>query len=302
MRFVILGAGAVGGYVGARLAEGGERVFLIARGAHLEAIRDRGLEVVGEKPFRGPVPAGERAEAGSADVLIVAVKSYDTRSAAEACRDALAPGGFVVSLQNGLGNVEALSEVFGEARVVTGVVRVGTEVVRPGVIRHGTSARVIVGERDGRPSERLARFRERLEGAGLPCEVTPDIRQAVWEKLLANAIFNVLAASEGCELGDLRTGERRAKTERAIAEFLAVAKATGVTVRPEAVANCWTYCDVHPKAQTSTQQDLARGRNTEWEALSASVVEAGRAVGVATPTHEAMAKKLREVTESGRKR
>src|SRR5262245_36317970 len=148
-RLVVLGAGAVGGYFGGRLAAAGEDVFFVARGAHLGAMRERGLECAGPTPFRVRVAASDRAaDAGRADVLVVCGAPYGTRAAAEPCRDILAPDGFVVTLQNGLGNVEKLDGLFGAPRVVGGVARVGAEVDAPGHITHTAGGAVIVGERD----------------------------------------------------------------------------------------------------------------------------------------------------------
>jgi len=294
MRFVILGAGAVGGYFGGRLAKAGEGVFLLARGAHLAAIRERGLRVEGEFDVR--VPASDRTEdAGPADVLFVCVKAYDTAAAVRGCRAET-----VVTLQNGLGNLEALNAIFGRERVIGGVARVGAEVCAPGVIRHVAGGHVILGEQDGRITPRLARIKAAFDRAGVGCELTADLAQAIWEKLVANAVFNVIGAAHGWALGELRTGEKRALVERAIAELLAVARAKGIAVRPSAVDDCWAYCDHHPDFPTSTQQDVDRGKPTEWQALSGALVEEARRAGVPAPTHEALCARLRARTGESR--
>lgn len=296
MRIVILGAGAVGGYFGARLAKAGEDVFLLARGAHLAAIRERGLEIAGSGgSFRVHPPAGDRpADAGRADVLLVTVKSYDTRAAAEPCLPLMGPASFAVTLQNGLGNERVLGSILGPGRVVGGVAYVGAELAAPGRIVHDSGGRIVLGEPDGSSSPRLLDLKARFDRAGAPCEIAADLRQAVWEKFVANACFNVMAAVHGCELGDLQAGTMRQMTERAIDELVAVAAARGVTVRPAAREHCWRFCADHPRYRTSTQQDLARGRATEWEALSGALLEEARLAGLPAPTHEELCRRLRE--------
>jgi 2-dehydropantoate 2-reductase len=295
-RLVVLGTGAVGGYFGGRLAAAGEDVFFLARGAHLAALRERGLVCEGRTPFSVRVAASDRAaDAGRADVLLVCVKAYDTREAAEPCRAIVAPDGIVVTLQNGLGNVETLSEIFGADRVVSGVARVGAEVVAPGRIAHAAGGLVILGP----PSPRVEALRGRFARAGVACEVTADIRQAIWEKLLANAVFNVIGAAHGIDLGELVDGPLRPTAERAIEELLAVARAKGIEIRPSTIDGCWDWCRRHPTFPTSTQQDVARGRRTEWEALSGALVAEARASGVAVPTHESLCALLRRRTEDG---
>ncbi len=298
MRFVVLGAGAIGGYWGARLAKAGSDVFLLARGENLQAIRSRGITI--EQPagtFTVRVNASEKAaDAGRADVLIVAVKAYDTVAAVEPCRELVAPDACVLTVQNGLGNLETLNGLFGASRVLGGVARGGGELVEPGRVRLAGEIRAIVGEQDGRITPRLERIRDAFEHAAIGCELSTDIARTIWEKLVANSIFNVITAIFDCEVGEIRFGEKRDLAERAIDELLAVARAKGIDVRPEAVESCWQYCDRHPTFPTSTAQDVARGKPLEVQALSGGLVEEARRAGVPVPTHEMFLEKLRSTS------
>ena len=294
MRFVIVGAGAVGGYFGAKLARAGVDVFFLARGANLEALRSRGFSV---KSIRGDfdvrVQAGDRAPEG--DVLVVAVKAYDTASALSSCT--LAADGVALTLQNGLGSVETLGAIVGAKRTIGGVAYVGAELVAPGRIVHDTGRRIVIGEPDGASTPRLAAIRDAFDRADIPCELTADLRQAIWEKLVANSVFNVMAAAWGIDLGNILARKYRHVAEKAIDELVEVAAADGVTVRAEAIDHCWRFCEKYPTFKTSTQQDIARGRPTEWEALSAELIRVAGRRGVAVPTHEMMLDKLKLATE-----
>jgi 2-dehydropantoate 2-reductase len=292
MRIVILGTGAVGGYFGGLLARGGEDAFFIARGAHLEALRSKGLTI--EKPtetFTTPVRASnDPRDAKHADLLLVCVKTYDTRSACVPCRPIVGPETTVVTIQNGLGNRELLAEIFPDRRIVEGVAYVAAQVARPGVIRWDAAGRTIIG-----PSPASYDLKARFDRAGAPCEIAENIEQAIWEKLVANAVFNVLATVEGCSVGDLQVEPRRETAERAVDELTAVAAAHGIIVRPAARERSWTFCRDHPDFPSSTQQDRVKGRALETESLSGELVRRARAVGVPVPTHEMLYRRLQDL-------
>jgi len=288
MRFVIVGAGAVGGTFGALLAKAGEDVVFVARRQHLRAMQDRGLRIEGRQDFTVKARAVEDpAEAGHADALLVCVKTHQTRDAVEPCRPLLRPDSIVVTMQNGLGNVERLALLLPGASIVPAVVYVASEVVAPGVIRWDAAGRIHIG-----PAPRSVEIRERFLHAGAGCEISPDIGRDVWEKLVANAVFNVLAAVENCSLGDLLHEPRRETAERAIDELTAVAATQGIVVRPSARESCWTFCRNFPTFRTSTQQDVSRGRENEAEALNGHLVGLGRKAGVATPSLDMLYRRL----------
>jgi 2-dehydropantoate 2-reductase len=288
MKIAILGAGAVGGYFGGMLARAGEDVHFIARGKQLAALKTRGLTI--RKPegsFTIPVQASDRPV--DADALLVCVKTYDTDAACAPWRGTRA---VAVTMQNGLGNRERLAPFFD--RVVEGVAYVAAEVVEPGVIQWAAAGRTIIG-----PSALSNELKLRFDRAAAPCEVAEDIEQAIWEKLVANAVFNVAATVERCSLGDLLQEPRREMCERAVDELTAVAAAHGIVVRPDARERSWKFCTDHPGFMSSTQQDLAKGRPLETEALSGELVRRATKVGVEAPTHEMFYRKLKELPVHG---
>jgi 2-dehydropantoate 2-reductase len=292
MRIVVLGAGAVGGYFGAHLARAGEDVFFIARGKHLEAMWALGLTIEkAEWSFTIPVKASDNPrDAGHADVLLVCVKTYDTDAACASCKTIVTPETTVLTLQNGLGNRERLERHFPSATIAEGVAYVATEIVSPAVIQWAAAGRTIIG-----PSPRSTELKKRFDRAGAPCEVSPNIEQAIWEKLVANAAFNVAATVEQCALGDLLKEPRREMCERAVDELTAVAAANGIVVRPSARQRSWAFCGDHPDFQSSTQQDRTAGRPLETEALSGELIRRARAAHVPVPTHELFYRKLKEL-------
>jgi 2-dehydropantoate 2-reductase len=271
------------------LARAGEDVFFIARGKHLEAIRSRGLRIEKHNDsFSVHVPASDRPrDAGRADAILVCVKTYDTETA---CAPWKGTDAAIVTLQNGLGNRERLSSFFPPGSIVEGVAYVATEVTEPGIIQWAAAGRTIIGS-----SKISADLKARFDRAGAPCEIAENIEQAIWEKLVANAVFNVMATVERCSLGELLVEPRREVCERAVDELTAVAAAHGVVVRPDARDRSWQFCRDHGSFPSSTQQDLAKGDPLETEALSGELVRRARAVGVPAPTHEMLYRKLLEL-------
>ena len=286
MKIAILGSGAVGGYFGGMLARAGEDVTFIARGKHLAAMKSRGLEI--RKPegsFTLPVHASETPV--DADVVLVCVKTYDTASACGPWKGTRAT---IVTIQNGLGNRNRLAPLFPGNEIVEGVAYVATQVIEPGVIRWDAAGRTIIG-----PSPISADLKARFDRAGAPCEIAENIEQAIWEKLVANAVLNVAATVEKCPLGDLLKEPRHEMCERAIDELTAVAAANGVVVRPDARERSWKFCIDHPAFPSSTQQDLASGKPLETEALCGELVKHGRAAGVSMPTLENFYRRMKEL-------
>ncbi len=191
MKFSILGSGAVGGYYGAKLVRAGHDVTFIARGAHLAAIRDRGLEI--RSPALGDFTVRARAEedtslVGPVDVVIVAVKAYDNASALDLIAPMVGPNTTVLPLQNGVDSVDELAERLGQAPIVGGVTYVATALTAPGIIdQTGTHRRIVFGEVFGSPprlTERIAAIRDALAGADIQAEAVADGRVPIWEKFI----------------------------------------------------------------------------------------------------------------------
>jgi 2-dehydropantoate 2-reductase len=289
MRVLVVGAGGVGGYFGARLVRAGTPVTFLARGAHLDAIRRDGLRIRSAVDGEWVVKAeavGDVAGQPPADVVLFCVKSFDTETAAAAIRPVVGPDTAVVSLQNGVDNEETLARVFGAGHAVGGVAYVFANIEAPGVIAHRLAGRVVVGELDGRESPRLQRLREAFAGAGVPAEVVGDIRRVLWEKYLMISAQAGTTALSRAPIGVIRAVPETWRMYRVIAEELAaVAKASGVALDGGAVDAIVRAAEgLAPEALSSLYHDLVQGRRLELEALHGHAVRLGQRLGVPTPT------------------
>lgn len=290
-RIAIMGSGGVGGYFGARLAQAGQQVSFIARGAHLSAMREGGLAVaspLGDARI-APVDATDNPAAiGPVDVVMFTVKLYDAAAAAAACRPLLGPDTVVVSFLNGIDSEDVLAEVLGPGHVAGGVARISASIARPGVIaHHGTFATLKFGELDGRESPRLARFLEACTGAGIKARMDREIVAAIWKKFIFLASFAAITALTRLPLGPVRRSrETFALLEQAIAEAAAVGQAKGVALGDDPAGDALkVVAGVGDGIKASMLVDLERGRRLEVRQLSGAVVRLGHELGVPTPTH-----------------
>jgi 2-dehydropantoate 2-reductase len=292
MRFAVFGVGGAGGYFGARLAQAGHEVVLIARGAHLEAIRRDGLRVEtpdGEIAVSPVLATDMPAAAGVADVVLLGVKAWQVREAGDALRPLLGPHSCVVTLQNGVEAAEQLAQVLGAGCVLPGICGTFSRVVAPGRIRTISASNLIrFGEVDDRPSGRTERLRAALDRPGITVEIPPDITAALWEKFLFVSALGGVGALARRPLGVLRAmPETRRLLEACMTEVLAVGLARGVALRPALVTETMALVDrLPPEGTTSLQRDLQEGRPSELDAWNGAVVRLGRGVGVATPVNE----------------
>jgi 2-dehydropantoate 2-reductase len=288
MRVLVVGAGGVGGYFGARLVRAGTPVTFLARGAHLEALRRDGLRIRSVVDGEWGVKVDAVANVTGrppADVVLFCVKSFDTETAAAAIRAAVGPGTAVVSLQNGVDNEDTLDRVLGSGHAVGGVAYVFASIDAPGVIAHRLGGRVLFGELDGRSTARLAALREAFTAAGVPADVVPDIRRLLWEKYLMIAGQAGMTALARVPIGAIRAVPESWQMYRTIVEELAaLARAEGVPLADGVVdAIVKTAEGLAPEALSSLYHDLVQGRRLELEALHGHAVRLGRCHGVPTP-------------------
>jgi 2-dehydropantoate 2-reductase len=298
MKFAILGAGATGGIIGARLALSEQPVILIARGAHLAAIRERGLTVRdhGKEVTVRVDSTDDVAAAGDADAVLVTLKAHQIGAVAETLGRALKEGAFVVSAQNGipwwyfpdrhLESVDPggrIAAALPAERVVGGVVYLGAQVVEPGVVEHGEGSRLTVGEPDGSRSERVEQLSAALTRAGFKAPVSTRIRNEVWLKLLGNATFNPVSVLTRATLAQMAgTPAGRELIGDLMGEVQAVATALGVEL-PRSVEQRLDGAAGGGEHKTSMLQDLEAGRPLEIDALLGAVVELADGGGVAVP-------------------
>jgi 2-dehydropantoate 2-reductase len=290
MKITVMGAGGVGGYFGARLAAANHAVTFVARGAHLEAMRQAGLRLDSEiGALALPVRvAGHAREIAVADAVIFAVKLGDTEAAAEQLGGLVAAGATVFTFQNGVESAERIGRVLGAQSVVAGAARINAQISAPGVItQRGKFASLEFGEADASPSARATAFLEACKAAGISASLSADIARTLWLKFAMLAPMAGLTALTRGPIGPVRANpEARQLLEAAVREVVAVGMAEGVRLEPaDAGAVIKAIEALHPAMMASMAHDLLAQKPLELAGLSGAVVRRGRAQGVAVPTH-----------------
>ena len=289
-KVAVMGAGAVGCYFGGMLARAGHRVTLIARPQHVQAIERNGLRLQ-TTTFDETVRLAASSEAGAvqgAALVLFCVKSTDTESAGALIRPHLAPDAWVLCLQNGVDNAERLRTVLPQHAVAAAVVYVATEMAGAGHVQHhGRGELVIEPVKSGAlSSEAVA---QAMMVAGVPTEVSSNVRGALWAKLILNCAYNAVSAITQLPYGKTVASVGVSDLMRdVVAECLAVARAEGVQVHGDVYAAVDRLADSMPNQYSSTAQDLARGKLTEIDYLNGLIVQRGAALGVATPANRVL--------------
>jgi 2-dehydropantoate 2-reductase len=287
----LVGAGATGGYLAARLAKAGVPVTLVARGASLAQIQSHGIVLEhpdGERETIRParVSSAEDVEQKS-DLVLFCVKSYDTAVAAEFVAPLVADDGHVLCLQNGVKNEQILAAALGQSKLLSGVLYIGAERLSPGVIRCSAPPRLIVGPYSGAELGASTEVQELFSGAGLKCTVEPDVSSSKWQKFLFNCGLNPLTAITKKRLGELLSRPATADLfNMLVDEAAAVALSAGAPLHAdhrERVNQTAMRMDI----SSSMAEDLAAGRKTELDAFTGYVIELGLANGVPTPVTRA---------------
>jgi 2-dehydropantoate 2-reductase len=299
MRIAVVGAGGTGGYFGGLLARAGQDVTFIARGAHLEALRARGLTVESKLAgtFTVPVQATDTpSEVAPVDLILFCVKTYDTDTAAEGIRPMIRPDAVLLSLQNGIDNEERIARAAGHASGIGAVAYVVSAIKAPGVVAQTAGpGKIILGELLGGASERTERLHDVLQGAGITAEVHPDIQVVLWQKFLFICAFSGVTAVTRLPIGTvLADPVSRALFRGAAEEVEAVARAGGIDLPADCVDQALaTAAAVEPWGRGSLYGDLAGGRRLELESLNGEVVRRGRERGIETPLNFAIYAALR---------
>jgi 2-dehydropantoate 2-reductase len=295
MKIAFMGAGGVGGFFGGRLANAGYDVSFLARGAHLEAMRENGLTIENEPQGDIHVPrvtaTDDPASLGAVDVLVMAVKLWDTDKAARFVKPLVGPKTTVVSFQNGVIKDDILRRAFGDAAVIGGVGYVATRISRPGVIHQtGTMQRIIIGEYDGSRSERVVALHVALLKAGIKAEISDDIRRTLWEKYVFLVGLSGSTTTMRSAIGPIRENpQTRAFLFDLMKETVAVGRAHGVDLPEDYADQRMAFADTMAVDMTSSMHhDLTSGNPLEVRWLSGGVVELGAQVGVPTPANRAV--------------
>src|SRR3954465_6188333 len=290
MRIAIVGAGGVGGYFGGRLAAAGVDVAFLARGAHLEAMRARGLRITspnGDLHLPRVTAESDPAAIGPVDVVFFAVKLYDTDSALALLPPLVGPDTIVIGFQNGVETVASLTRAVGARHTAGGVSYVSAVIAEPGVIRHTAMDHLIFGMPDGSRSAQLEALLDACAPAGFRSTLTSNITVEIWTKFVRLSVFSGMTAVTRGPIGVIvNDPELLEMLKAAVRETLAVAHAMGIAVAStidEDVAAA--YKALPPQAKASMLEDLERGRRLELPWLSGAVARLGREVGVPTPIH-----------------
>jgi 2-dehydropantoate 2-reductase len=297
MRLAILGSGAVGGYFGAKLARSGQDVTFVARGAHLEAIRARGLEVksasLGDFIVRAPAES-DTTRIGQVDAVLVAVKAYDNDTALPMLTPLVGPDTAVLTLQNGVDSVNEVAAVVGEPRVLGGTTYVATALEAPGlIVQTGVHRSIIFGEVFGdrtRISGRVQRLADVLTAADIQVTPVADGCVPIWDKFVYLVAFSGFTGAARLPIGQLwKSAQAQEMFYATSREIAAIAKAEGVTISADRFDTLKEYMDHIPAAtRSSLLIDLEHGKRIEVEALQGASIRRAKARGVPTPITSAL--------------
>lgn len=286
IKVAVMGAGAVGCYYGGMLARAGHDVVLVARQVHADAVARSGLRME-TRTFDEQVPvlaATSPDAVRSADVVLFCVKSPDTESAGRAIAPHLSDGALVLCLQNGVDNADRLRAVLPGRQVAAAVVYVATEMAGPGHVKHHGRGELVIEPSPGSECAALL-----LAAAGVPTEISSNVRGALWAKLILNCAYNAVSAIAQRPYGENVRSEGIPEVMRdVVAECVAVAQADGVHLPPDLDGAIQRIAQTMPTQFSSTAQDLARGKRSEIDHLNGLVVQRGQALGIPTPVNRAL--------------
>jgi 2-dehydropantoate 2-reductase len=294
MRIAVVGAGGVGGGFGAALAKAGADVTFIARGAHLAAMKSKGLRVEGGRGDTHLVPThatDDPATVGPVDLVLFCVKLWDVESAGEKIKPLVGPRTAVIPLQNGIDASERLTPILGAKSVMGGVAQISASIVEPGVIRQvGTFMRMVFGEFDGTRSARAEALLALCKSAGFDATLSEQIQTELWMKFILLATNASITALTRQPVGKLRDDpDIKPYFIAAYQEVIDVARARGVKLPADALDKMIAFnASAPPAMKASMALDLERGNRIELPWLGGKVVELGRQAGVPTPTHALM--------------
>ena len=289
LRIAIMGTGGVGGYYGGLLSQRGHEVIFMARGAHLQAIRAKGLQVKsvhGDFLVSPAKTTDDPAAVGPVDLILFTTKTYHTDVAAQAIKPMIGKETVVVPLQNGIDAAERIGAYVGKEHLVGGVTWLSAAIEAPGVIgQYSQFRRVVIGEFDGKMTARLKTIYETLQATGIAVELSADIFKVLWTKFVFISAISALGSLTRANIGEYRQiPETREVLTEALAEVAAVAQARGVKLEGDLVAKTLEFIDnAAPDMKTSMQRDVEAGRPSELESMIGVVPRLARQTGVSTP-------------------
>lgn len=288
MRIAIMGSGATGSFYGAKMVHAGYDVTFIARGAHLNALQTEGLKVVGQEEFHLPkvTATNDPAAVGPVDLIIFAVKAYDTDTAAELIRPMVGPQTMVIPIQNGVDACDRIGGALGMEHMVGGLCRISVDIPAPGTVRLNSPFKeIIFGELNGEPSARTAAFDAVLERAGIPHKLSTEIKVDLWKKYTFITAMAGITGATRSPIGPIRECPETIELYRRMAaEVVAVGRAEGVNLPVTLADDLFEQVKGFAAGlKASLLVDLEKGRRTEVETLQGTVCMLGRKHGVPTP-------------------
>jgi 2-dehydropantoate 2-reductase len=294
MRIAAMAAGAVGGYFGARMAAAGHEVFFVARGAHRDAIAKDGLRIEsphGNLHLKNARVTDDPASVGPVDIVMFAVKLWDTETAAELARPLIGPQTRLITLQNGVDSVERIAPIVGADHVVGGIAYIATVIERPGVISHTSQfAQMRCGRIDGKPDAQLSAFEQAAKTAKVDITLSERINRDRWEKFIFLVALSGMTSAARATIGPImEDADTRGFFRKLMQETLAVGRARGVELSDAYIDERMDFAAKAPKTmKASMAHDLDRGNRLELDWLSGKVVQFGRETGVPVPANEAV--------------
>lgn len=293
MRIAAMAAGAVGGYFGARMAAAGHEVWFIARGAHRDAIRKNGLKIEsvhGDLHLDKPNVTDDPKAVGPVDIVLFAVKLWDTEQAAEQARPLIGPETRLITLQNGVDSVKRVAPIIGAEQTIGGAAYIATTIAAPGVIRHTSSfAMMRFGRADKRPDDRLQAFVDAGKAAKVDVALSADIERELWQKFIFLTAMAGSTAALRSAIGPIVADpELRAFFRALMEEAFAVGKARGVALDPAYINDRMDFVlnKVEPGMKASMAHDLERGNRLELDWLAGRVRALGRELNIPTPASD----------------
>lgn len=289
MKILIAGSGGVGGYYGGLLAQSGNEVIFLARGEHLKAMRERGLQV---KSVHGdftvfPARATDTpAEAGVVDLILFCTKTYDTETVAQSLRPCVGPETAIISLQNGVDAAERIGAILGMEHMLGGATWISSAVEAPGVIRQFSQfRRIVFGELNGQITPRAQAIYQTLSTSGATVELSTNILSVLWTKFVFIAAVSGISSLTRLEMGEFRSvPETRALMTALMREVEALARAQNIPLDADVVEKALSFVDAAaPNIKSSMQRDVESGRRTELESMIGVICRKGREWNVPTP-------------------
>ena len=292
MKIVVIGAGAMGSLFGALLAESGENVRLYdIWKEHVEAIKEKGLGIeLGDKARSVSVNAtSDKRQIEKTDLAIIFVKSTQTGDAARTASELVSNSGFVLTLQNGMGNADIIGKVVDPGRIIAGTTSHGATILGPGSIRHAGTGPTVIGMWSGIQKAGIQKITDLFNKAGIVTETVDDVRRVIWAKLLVNIGINAITALTGIKNGQIiDLSSTKALSCAAVEEAMEVARALGVNVADNTVEHVFHVAEATGANRSSMGQDVDNKRQTEISAINGAVVKEAQKLGINVPVNQTL--------------